>query len=800
MKKTFLLLCCAIITIAMFIGSSAAPTGSYLANSNPNHAGDLLSADTCPDSTIFGQEPTDCDGSWALVTSDSDLGYFAYDDYEVFGEIQSLHFWGGDLLYSGGWYECDEDPITFNIYFCPDNGYGAPNEAYPVCSYTITSNHDPTAVCSLSGVYEVWEWDFELDPPCNLLSGWVGIQGIGNGDTCVFMWYNSQEGYGYNSWQNGDYTDYQQAFCLSGEQVPDTPKISGSICTSDKKGISEKRLKKLLKDYVYAKAPHSVLLALTECYGGDMIASLKRPAGTAIISATSPCQTAKYGCYHRDAAGALKPDGKDQDGDDDYDSDDVHQKGIDSKHWSETPKKDGDPVSLEGVDPVNGPIKSRHILVYGGITNGLDRADRDDIKRNFAGEPNTTVTTVGTDKPPVVPNDWDHPGTEKGLTDALKVIKPQLDSTEQFILFVTDHGDKDAVDDVCDETSPGTYESGPMDLGSAYEPMLTEPDNEAAVTIFVEQETQPGPCDIQVGSQYFYSVPCTLRVDIDDDGMQDPGDGWECRTLVDETLLDSLSGDSIIVSNLPSGTAVSALLTSGAIPRGFPDSCLTCDAISYSPRVPNIDGEISWDFTVCNCSPDIIPVYAEMYPTIGDCASGTQYDFNLIKQISASLQPGDCYTGYYYYHIDEVTGITDAALSFNIGPAVNNWWSTCCFEFVFSYPWGRLDGPPSWGTPGKWLGQGADVRVLPTFTSLGRNYPNPFNATTAIPFDLAVSGDVSLKIYNVTGQLVETLADGYLQAGEHGVTWDASTYSSGIYFYKLTTGDFTQTRKMNLIK
>jgi len=89
---------------------------------------------------------------------------------------------------------------------------------------------------------------------------------------------------------------------------------------------------------------------------------------------------------------------------------------------------------------------------------------------------------------------------------------------------------------------------------------------------------------------------------------------------------------------------------------------------------------------------------------------------------------------------------------------------------------------------------------LPTVTSLAQNYPNPFNANTNISFDLAEAGNVSLNVYDITGRLVTTLVDGQMDAGEHVVVWDASSVSSGVYFYKLTAGDYSATKSMNLLK
>ena len=89
---------------------------------------------------------------------------------------------------------------------------------------------------------------------------------------------------------------------------------------------------------------------------------------------------------------------------------------------------------------------------------------------------------------------------------------------------------------------------------------------------------------------------------------------------------------------------------------------------------------------------------------------------------------------------------------------------------------------------------------LPREFSLGQNYPNPFNPSTEINFALPTACDVSLEIYNITGQRVTTLVDAYLEAGQHSVLWDAWSNASGVYFYRLTAGEFTETKKMMLLK
>jgi len=89
---------------------------------------------------------------------------------------------------------------------------------------------------------------------------------------------------------------------------------------------------------------------------------------------------------------------------------------------------------------------------------------------------------------------------------------------------------------------------------------------------------------------------------------------------------------------------------------------------------------------------------------------------------------------------------------------------------------------------------------LPDDFALGDNYPNPFNPTTTISFDMPVTGHVKLEVFNILGRKVSTLVDEQLDAGNHTVSWDASRLASGTYIYRMTAGDFTETRLMILVK
>ena len=89
---------------------------------------------------------------------------------------------------------------------------------------------------------------------------------------------------------------------------------------------------------------------------------------------------------------------------------------------------------------------------------------------------------------------------------------------------------------------------------------------------------------------------------------------------------------------------------------------------------------------------------------------------------------------------------------------------------------------------------------VPTSFELAQNYPNPFNPSTTIAFSIPQAAPVSLKVFDVLGKEVAVLVDGYTEAGNYSVPFDASNRSSGIYFYRLQSGHFTKTMKTMLMK
>ena len=83
---------------------------------------------------------------------------------------------------------------------------------------------------------------------------------------------------------------------------------------------------------------------------------------------------------------------------------------------------------------------------------------------------------------------------------------------------------------------------------------------------------------------------------------------------------------------------------------------------------------------------------------------------------------------------------------------------------------------------------------------LGQNYPNPFNPITHIRFNIPETGNTKLTVFNMMGETVANLVNGVVSAGGHTVSWNAANMPTGVYFYRLESGNFTQTRKLLLVK
>jgi len=104
------------------------------------------------------------------------------------------------------------------------------------------------------------------------------------------------------------------------------------------------------------------------------------------------------------------------------------------------------------------------------------------------------------------------------------------------------------------------------------------------------------------------------------------------------------------------------------------------------------------------------------------------------------------------------------------------------------------------GLADDWFEMAGDQgEMLPDGFTLAQNHPNPFNPVTTIDMTLPVASDWTISIYNVGGQRVDQMS-GFAEAGTVSVTWDASRFASGIYFYRAQAGVYSATRKMVLLK
>ncbi|MFH1527080.1 MAG: T9SS type A sorting domain-containing protein [Bacteroidota bacterium] len=104
------------------------------------------------------------------------------------------------------------------------------------------------------------------------------------------------------------------------------------------------------------------------------------------------------------------------------------------------------------------------------------------------------------------------------------------------------------------------------------------------------------------------------------------------------------------------------------------------------------------------------------------------------------------------------------------------------------------------GGKGQILDLDGDDEAIPTGFKLYQNYPNPFNPRTVIKFQVPSSKFVKLQVYDLLGREAQTLVNEYKSSGTYEVSFDASSLASGLYFYKLTAGKFSQTKKMMLLK
>jgi hypothetical protein len=156
-------------------------------------------------------------------------------------------------------------------------------------------------------------------------------------------------------------------------------------------------------------------------------------------------------------------------------------------------------------------------------------------------------------------------------------------------------------------------------------------------------------------------------------------------------------------------------------------------------------------------------------------------NFDVVEQ---NLDLAFVSTGTWYrYFEDSQIEVNDGNTSFTLAPGEFRIYTTKEFE-----------------TPDLSVSNEVTELNAPTSFKLYNNYPNPFNPSTQIKFDVAKAGNVKLEVYDILGRKVATLVDGRQAVGTFEVTFDASSLSSGVYFTRLTAGNNVQIQKMTLLK
>ncbi len=217
------------------------------------------------------------------------------------------------------------------------------------------------------------------------------------------------------------------------------------------------------------------------------------------------------------------------------------------------------------------------------------------------------------------------------------------------------------------------------------------------------------------------------------------------------------------------------------------------DAISTAQNVASIPAQLTGKFTTTTDRYDYykFPIAANQTISVTMTIPSTvDYDLYLKNSSGTTLKSGTLGTG----KTESFTYTSTSATTLYITPYRYSGTSTTTYVITITVTSGVMAGN----------GSGLEKDAPKTTVLLG-NYPNPFNPTTSIAYDIAKSGKVTLKVYNLLGQEVRSLVNEFQNEGRFQVIWDGknnagSSVSTGMYIYRLQVGDFVSTKKMNLIK
>lgn len=314
---------------------------------------------------------------------------------------------------------------------------------------------------------------------------------------------------------------------------------------------------------------------------------------------------------------------------------------------------------------------------------------------------------------------------------------------------------------------------------------------------------------ITIPAKGFYVVVTDIATTTDPSGFG-LSSGGEKVWLEDKTgaVIDTVTfaamTENQTYSRVPNGSTWKLVPT---MTRGLSNSIIVMNEI-YSRGGGTVYAEPDWIELYNSSAAEVDLSGYKIYDSGGNggtkpkmtLASGTKIPAKgylaIVTDISTSVDPSG---------FGLSSGGEEVWLEDNTGAVIDNISFAAMTE---SQTFSRVPDGGNWGlvtgmTRGKTNGTGTSVKSkdeIATEYRLQQNYPNPFNPSTKIEYSIPQSGLVSLKVYDILGNEIAALVNQHQSAGNYIATFNATNLSTGIYFYKLQSGDFVKTNKMLLIK
>ena len=228
-----------------------------------------------------------------------------------------------------------------------------------------------------------------------------------------------------------------------------------------------------------------------------------------------------------------------------------------------------------------------------------------------------------------------------------------------------------------------------------------------------------------------------------------------------------------------------------------PDVTVAMSPIGMPIVIPAGGGNFSFDITLTNNEPTAMNIDVWTMATL---PNGSVY--GPILNVNATMNPGQIITRNRVQAVPASAPSGDYTYDAYVGDYPDDIWNEDHFDFSKSAADMGGGFTPDWNNWGESFEDnfaGASSS-MPTKFALNSAYPDPFNPVATITFDLKESVEVNLTVFDISGRIVAALVNGHLGAGVHSAVFTADNLASGVYFYKLTAGSFTDTKKMVLMK